>query len=95
MSDLAERVERGAARLDERRPGWWGEVNVEDLDLWDDCQCVIGQLWGEYAAGVDEVLASVEYEDDENYGFIAHTVHQTDALTDLWRGAIERRRARS
>jgi hypothetical protein len=54
-----ERVERGAAWLDEKVPEWYLRIDVAALDLSDTCRCVLGQLWaeaekvlnGEYSSG--------------------------------------------
>jgi hypothetical protein len=92
MTDtLAERVERGAALLDERRPGWWDEVDVGRLDI-DHCQlCVLGQLWGEYDDGRNEMLTN--QRDAVLHGFDTTDRWAGSTLTNLWRAAIERRRS--
>jgi hypothetical protein len=96
MSDeLAERVERGAALLDERRPGWWDEVDLSKLDLNSCCRCVLGQLWGHYWRGAAELFGCPFYNADAAAGaagFDAQDESHFPALTDLWRAAIERRR---
>jgi hypothetical protein len=46
MSEITERVERGAALLDEKRPGWWRDIDLDMLDVRSRCGCVIGQLGG-------------------------------------------------
>lgn len=40
-----ERAERGAALLDEQRPGWEHRIDLAELDLASLCQCVLGQLF--------------------------------------------------
>jgi hypothetical protein len=43
---IAERVAKGAALLDEKRPGWDAAIDLAVLDL-ESCRlCVIGQLFG-------------------------------------------------
>jgi hypothetical protein len=44
MTTIAERVAAGAAFLDEREPGWWERINLDELDLHSACRCVLGQL---------------------------------------------------
>jgi hypothetical protein len=92
--ELAERVERGAALLDERRPGWWDEVDVGRLSIRDCDLCVLAQLWGWYLDGRDELFGGVDQEDDY-YNARRHGFDDAPfkALTDLWRAAIEHRRA--
>jgi hypothetical protein len=101
--ELAERVERGAALLDERRPGWWDEVDVGSLDLRQCDLCILGQLWGDYLDGRGEVVrlgyGYRAQEESIRHGFdVSRRIHADlhadyAALTDLWRAAIERRRA--
>jgi hypothetical protein len=89
--ELAERVERGAARLDERRPGWWDEVDVGRLLLEDECRCVLGQLWGWYPDGKIE-LGLVNHP-GADFGFLGGRIPgEWGILADLWRAAIKRRR---
>jgi hypothetical protein len=94
--ELAERVERGAALLDERRPGWWNEVVGGALDLSDECNCTLGQLWGTYTHGTLELFSGELWEASiaaGRHGFDAESNEHFSPLTDLWRAAIERRRA--
>lgn len=42
------RVARGAALLDEKRPGWASRINIATLDIADECACVLGQLEGNF-----------------------------------------------
>jgi hypothetical protein len=91
--ELAERVERGAALLDERRPGWWDEVDVGSLYLGDPTRCVLGQLW-EDSYGVGLKALEMGTDSSDRYGFSLFTGrYKIKTLTNLWRAAIERRRA--
>jgi len=45
MSVAAIVAARGAVFLDERRPGWADEIDVERLDLAECTACVLGQLF--------------------------------------------------
>jgi len=49
---VQERVERGAAYLDEVDPGWHRRVNAETLELEDGEHCVLGQLHGGFRLGL-------------------------------------------
>lgn len=42
-SNVRERVLKGAAWLDFYDPKWATHIRVNDLDLMDDCTCVLGQ----------------------------------------------------
>lgn len=59
MESAAVRVSRGVALLDEKRPGWWERVDPERLNMQTACGCVLGQLEGEYCAGV-KAVAGIE-----------------------------------
>lgn len=43
-------VDKGAAVLDRRRPAWFTRINCKTLDLSSGCDCILGQLYGEYGA---------------------------------------------
>lgn len=44
--DARARVAKGAAHLDQVRPGWWTRIDVGTLTLHDPCGCIVGQLCG-------------------------------------------------
>lgn len=90
MSTVAERAERGAALLDERRPGWWREIDLGTLDIDSVCNCIAGQLGG-YA----ETLQALGLDDgaEYDYGFDGGSFASVQALTPAWRDLIEKRRA--
>ena len=52
MTTIAERVAAGAAFLDEHEPGWADRVNLKRLYIGSTCNCMLGQLRGEYLPGV-------------------------------------------
>lgn len=101
MSDIYERVERGAAFLDEKRPGWWREIDLSLLDIRSACNCVIGQLHnGRYVDGVAALGIEREAPD---YGMElwrtdfapvdAHWILMD--LTDAWSELIQQRRRKA
>ena len=49
---VQERVQRGAAYLDDVDPGWHRRVNANTLELEDGRHCVLGQLHGEFRLGL-------------------------------------------
>lgn len=99
-NDEAVRVTSGAARLTERRPGWFWEIDLNRLDLKSTCQCVLGQLWGgetgSYSRAVEE-LGFNAYGDDRNHGFDLlsgdYTSNAFDKLQDEWVRVITELRA--
>jgi hypothetical protein len=46
QESAADRVQRGAAWLDERSPGWERRVRLRKLDEWSDRSCMLAQVWG-------------------------------------------------
>jgi hypothetical protein len=90
---LVDRVKRGAALLDEKRPGWAREIALDRLAMNSCFNCVLGQVYGSYFAGLDALQVAVGYgseggfdrDPDEPY-------RQTHAaLADLWRDEIRAR----
>ncbi len=54
LADIRERVARGVVLLDEKRPGWDAQIDIDELDI-DNCwDCVIGQLYRSAWNGEDE-----------------------------------------
>jgi len=44
QDEARARVARGAAHLDQVRPGWFNEIDTGTLTLSRGCRCVVGQL---------------------------------------------------
>jgi hypothetical protein len=66
---LQERVQKGAAWLDEYHPTWAGLIDLEILDLGDGCKCVLGQLFGPQYDLCDVVAGAIRWEDLAGFGF--------------------------
>lgn len=53
---------KGAAFLDEERPGWANEINPAEMDLENGNTCILGQLyggnWGSYVTGVEKLFGT-------------------------------------
>jgi hypothetical protein len=45
MNDIADRVARGAAWLDEKYPAWFEGMDLSTLDLGNCTRCVLGQVY--------------------------------------------------
>ena len=64
MNDaLQSRVSRGAQLLDSLKPGW--REMVQDLQMASNKRCVLGQLFGGFTAG----LENLGVEGATDYGF--------------------------
>jgi hypothetical protein len=95
MSTVAERVERGAALLDAKRPGWWRDIDLGRLDIWSCHDCIGGQLDGGYDATMD-LLGVWDVEEARDLGFDDRGLCPEDgeyaALTEAWRDLITKHR---
>lgn len=99
----AERVERGAALLDERRLGWDEFTDLDRLDMASHTNDVLGQEYGSYSVGVRKLFpADSPYSFGFNapfaraHGFDVEVGADADAyaaLTVAWRELIEARKA--
>lgn len=89
------RAAAGAALLDRLVPGWWRAIRLRELDINDGCKCITGQLFGNYAKGLDKL--NLDEIDARYYGFMAMPETTDDpgmwALTRAWKNEIRQRRA--
>ena len=98
LAEVAERVERGAALLDEKEPGWAARIDVGKFDIGSGCRCALGQLYGRFHDGLYEVFPSGEYQ-ARSYGFMWEEGDEDGepseiaALNDEWRRVIAERLA--
>ena len=88
-TELTEAVERGAALLDEKMPGWESRIDVQRLNIASANDCIIGQLYGRYWLGCDSL--DLNYFGGAALGFFG-TIIQMDVLTEAWRRLIAERR---
>lgn len=72
-SDIATRVAKGVALLDEQVPGWDGHIDLIKLDVKSTDRCVLGQVFGNYSEGCDRLGLWEEEETHQThpvlYGF--------------------------
>ena len=52
---MQERVRRGAALLDQHRDEWAEKIDLDRLSMSSRCGCVLGQIHGSYANGLNLV----------------------------------------
>lgn len=96
-TEARERVTRGAALLDQKRPGWAGRIDIATLRI-SSCQaCVVGQLFGvaeRFAPFTHGIEALGIYGSQEDYGFAlagpfnAEKTRRWQFLQDAWIEAI-------
>jgi hypothetical protein len=77
-------VDNGAALLDERLPGWRDHIDPTTLRLEDGCNCILGQLFGDYGKGIDMLGVS-----PTQFGFVkGRTTYER--LTAAWKRVLAR-----
>ena len=96
MTTIKERVEKGAALLDEKRPGWEKEIDLDGLVMESGTCCVLGQLYeGSFYKGKWAILP--EWGADSwdtpatEHGFTSQNGVYV-ALTRAWKRLIRERR---
>ena len=52
MSTVTERVADGAAFLDEHQAGWDRDIDLVALDIGSSCECILGQIHGDFGKGL-------------------------------------------
>lgn len=55
-TDFTTNAPAGAALLDTENPGWRSRIDLDRFDMTGFGQCVLGQLYGNYGEGVDELF---------------------------------------
>ena len=93
VATIEERVAKGAALLDQERPGWWQEIDLDTLSLRSGCDCVLGQLYESFDDGVE--ILDLEWPEDSGFDLEGWPTDRTQAWNDLtaaWRSLIEARR---
>jgi hypothetical protein len=85
---LALAVKKGAYLLDEQFPEWRRQINLGILNLASSSCCVLGQLYGDYARGKDN-LGLWEDGAGSEYGFDFPTDPAENSTTIVWRALDE------
>lgn len=97
-NELQERVQRGMALLDKKRPGWRESINTEILDLSDGYCCVLGQVYNHFItgshglglvhSGEEDPYTPQEEQNLLSHGFYSLSSHEYDDLTATWKQAL-------
>jgi hypothetical protein len=90
---ITGRAERGAALLDEKRPGWAQQIDLRRLNIADTCDCPAGQITGGpvYLTGWILVMENLGLDAPglpAAYGFDGPE-EDYEALTAAWRDLIQ------
>lgn len=88
---IPDRVQAGVELLDRWRPSWERSINLDDLDITDCEQCVLGQLYGDYEVGRQDL--DMDATEAADRGFVGIEMDEDEALNVMWRERIEARLA--
>lgn len=78
----------GAALLDARMPGWFRDINLDDLNQASTLSCVLGQLYGEYYKGIESLNVG-GVDERVAYGFSSNDDYVN--LTEAWKEIVNSR----
>jgi hypothetical protein len=81
MRDYSNEVAKGIRVLDLQVPNWRQKIDVENLDLGSCSICVLGQVFGDYNDGIEELNV-----DGYEHGF--NTTGSYAELKDAWVEAL-------
>ena len=101
--EMMQAILSGVAVLDVARPDWHHQIDVDRLLMRNDQDCILAQLFGTYAGGLNELsslrlYAAARWAADN--GFTVRTaglLGQRDPFSDLtigWQALIVSRRQR-
>ena len=93
---MTSAAHKGALLLDKERPGWEKRIDVGRFDMHSSVDCVLGQLWGSYQTGVDQLGMTSLYIERVGLGFSASIAGLSgfrcktlsDPLTEDWKQQI-------
>lgn len=99
----AERVEKGAALLDQRVPGWDQQIELYRLSIASIYNCILGQLYGDYGYGYRalnlgyEGCTCIQCQTNPSpglpgeFGFVGTNEVSDRTLTTAWKRLIRKR----
>lgn len=97
-SKLQKMVDAGVSFLNGKVPNWRTRINVEELNMINGRNCILGQLWKSLNPGIVSgcpYLDMVEqwnlhHKDSVSKGFILESTSFSsyDELTKIWREAV-------
>lgn len=79
-------VDHGVAMLDRKVPGWATRISLEKLDIASTNQCVVSQLCGSWAGGLEHL--GLSRNDARRHGFWFFTPFGYFRANQAWREAV-------
>lgn len=89
-----KQIAAGVALLNEKRPGWYNEIDISRFDMNNPCGCVVGQLFGNFYDAMEAELGLVESQELSGTEFceIARQYGFTDRASDDYKSLHECKR---
>lgn len=86
---------KGAAVLDEKFPNWWVNIDLDTLSLSSGTDCILGQQFGSFDAGLNTFsgLSATEHGWQAGYHDDAQVYVDYEHLNPAWREVVEQRQA--
>lgn len=94
---IQKRAARGAAFMDQKRPGWHNEIELGLLDIECGACCILGQIYNDYGQGTGKIGISYDQQRQYDLGLMATPINKTQKyreLTAAWKTEIRIRRTR-
>jgi hypothetical protein len=80
------KARKGAELLDTHNPGWFRHVSLKTLDMRSIDKCIVGQVYGDWGRGMDELDHTFDNSDwrklQADYGFDLPEEDYEDACFD-------------
>jgi hypothetical protein len=80
-------IEKGAALLDIKNPGWRKKINLNNLNMVKVSYCILGQLYENYFIGLERI--GINNETGYNYGYSSNKSN-FDKLTQEWKDYLSK-----
>lgn len=81
-------IEAGVQLLNNKKPGWYNEIDIDNLKMSNCSRCILGQLFENYFKGLDILGINIYIDDAILYGFNINMVFQNEKywniLTQEW-----------
>lgn len=73
---IKNRVIKGAKFLDTKMPGWYNKIDISRFNINNPCNCIIGQLYGDFWKELDIVFQQFKYTNlaAELRGFLPYSI---------------------
>jgi hypothetical protein len=84
-------IEQAANLLDEVKPGWANQINIDELNMNEPTDCIIGQLYRQYDKGMLTLFGDNYKDESQQFD----EIFGTHASSAEWTNQINQRLAKS